>query len=118
MLYGLRTALIRYQPVPWIEVMGYIIHRTLNLCCWLDGKAPGTPKWVMRQAEACSTAHILIPTLKSLMKEFGKALENELPQTTANSPLLLAADVLCESVRHAVDIAGYADIPTPTPVPI
>ncbi|MHB1458537.1 MAG: hypothetical protein ACYC0V_16635 [Armatimonadota bacterium] len=118
LLFGLRTVLMRYQPVPWIETMGYILHRTLNLCCWLDGKAPGTTKWVMRQAESCSTAHILIPAVMSLIRAFSKALENELPQTDDNHPLLLAADVLSEAARQAVDIAGYADIPTPTPVPI
>ena len=72
----------------------------------------------MRQAESCSTAHILIPAVKSLMREFGRALEDESPQTDDSSPLLIAAEVLSEAARQAVNIAGYADISTPAPVPI
>ncbi|MHB0998514.1 MAG: hypothetical protein ACYC27_04635 [Armatimonadota bacterium] len=110
---SMQDLLKRYQPVVWLQCTSDIIYWSLSLVSWIDGKAPAYPKWIMRQAESCSTSQIIIPVLNEVMRTIGTILDCSQLGNGITQPAIEALSALDLATRQALDVSGYADIPTP-----
>ncbi len=109
--FSMRKVLRRYEPLAWVEHIILVAHSALQLCCWLDGKAPTGRHWLMQQAQACSTASSIVPAAMQLLRAIGPTLEHAPTAARDTPPVLSACERLDAAAIQAVARAGFGDIP-------